>query len=152
MVWPFISHIIISAITGALLGAYCIMSFRNCSNDVKAKLFKAYCSSFYGLTTWYSFHVSVKKKLDIAYKKIFRALFNYRREGTTFNMLKHSIDPYSCHERKYLYGFIKRIESCDNLLCAITNSTFYRSSQFFNYCMNVLYMVPNTSWYSIIFI
>ena len=127
-------------------GNFLISKFRNCTNDVKAKLFKSYCSSFYGISTWYSFHVSVRRKLDIAYKKIFRALFSYKRECTTFNMLKHSIEPYSCHERKYLYGFIKRIESCDNtMLCAITNSTFYRSSQFYNYCLKVLYMVPNMS-------
>ena len=107
------------------------------------KLLKSYCSSFYGLTTWTSYHVYVKKKLEVAYKKIFRALFKYKHEGTTSNMLNQHIIPFKVIERKYMYGFMKRLEICDNLIIhKIVNSVFYRSSGFYLHYIKLLYRVP----------
>ena len=121
-------------------GNFLISKFRNCTSDVKSKLFKSYCTSFYGINLWYSYHATVKRKVNIAYKKIFRALFNHKRDGTTFNMLTYTINPFSCMERNLVYGFTKRIESCDNTIVhTITNSVFYRSSKFHDNCMKLLF-------------
>ena len=34
-----------------------INKFRNCSSDVKSKLFKAYCTNFYGINLWSLYNV-----------------------------------------------------------------------------------------------
>ena len=121
-------------------GNMLISKFRSCSPEVKVKLFKAYCTSFYGFTTWSSYHLSLKKKLDVAYKKIFRSFFLCRREGTTLSMLQYSIEPFPVILRKCLYGFVERIYDCDNsILCAIVNALFYRSTPFFKHYIRTVH-------------
>ena len=87
-------------------GNVLIGRFRHCSLEVKSKLFKAYCTSFYGITTWSHYHSTVKNKLDVAYEKIFRAFCKYRREGTTNNMILNDVKPFPVTERHLMYGFI----------------------------------------------
>ena len=117
-----------------------ISKFRHCSTDVKSKLFKSYCSSFYGSNIWCSFNVSSRKKLTVAYKQVFRSFFSCKREATTFQMLCHDIQPYDVLERKYLNGFLDRIFNCDNIIVkAIVNAMFFTSTQFYKRCDKILY-------------
>ena len=121
-------------------GNILISKFKHCSDEVKSKLFKSYCSSFYGLNTWSSHHMYVKKKLIVAYKKIFRAFFNYKLEGTTYHMLQLNISPFNVIERNCLFGFINRLNNCDNIIVStIVNAMFYKSTSFYRYFMNILY-------------
>lgn len=121
-------------------GNILISRFRHCSLEVKSKLFKAYCTSFYGITTWSFYHTTVKNKLDVAYKKIFRAFFKYKREGTTSNMILNDVKPFSVTERHLLYGFMERLDICENILVStIVNSLFYKSSRFFKHYRKLLY-------------
>ena len=117
-----------------------ISKFRSCSDDVKVKLFKAYCSSFYGFTTWTFYTASFKRKLVTAYNNIFRAFFSCKREGTSFQMLRHNIQPFVVQQRNCLHGFVKRIRDCDNtIVSAIVNAIFYRSTKFFNHYINIVH-------------
>lgn len=122
-------------------GNMLISKFRHCSTEVKCKLFNAYCSSFYGITTWRISHVYVYKKLNVAYKKIFRALFKLKKESTTFNMLQNNITPFIVIERNLLVGFVKRIEICDNVIVkSLVNSLFYISSRFYKSYVQKVYV------------
>ena len=121
-------------------GNILIKKFRHCSDDVKIKLFKSYCSSFYGSNLWCSFYDYNRQKLVVAYKQIFRSFFNCKREGTTFQMLNYSIQPFDVLERKCLHGFMERILNCDNVIVAcVVNATFFRSTKFFYHCSKILY-------------
>ena len=76
----------------------------------------------------------------VAYKKIIRLLFGFKREDTSTNMLVNNIRPFSVLARNYLFGFKERIESCDNKLVHIlANSLFYVSSRFCIHYIKVLY-------------
>ena len=122
-------------------GNILISKFRHCSAEVKAKLFKSYCSSFYGSTVWMKYNHGTRNKLIVAYKKIFRAFFSFKREGTTFNMLNNNINPLVVILRNCLAGFIKRIHDCDNVIVyTIVNSVFYHCSQFYSHFTKVLYI------------
>jgi hypothetical protein len=79
--------------------------FHMCSTEVKTKLFISYCTSFYGVTTWINYTNEVYRKINVAYKSIFRKLFDLEYEGTTYNMLKLKIRPFPVIERSLLYGF-----------------------------------------------
>lgn len=121
-------------------GNVLISKFRLCSDDVKVKLFKAYCSSFYGFTIWSLYNRSFMRNLITAYKKIFRAFFSRKREGTTFQMLSLNIQPFSVLHRKCLFGFIERIEKSDNTIVSmIVNAVFYHNTEFFNHSAKILY-------------
>ena len=53
-----------------------ITQFRQCSEEVKVKLFQTYFSSFYGMILWSSFKNDSKSIIVTAYKKIYRKFFN----------------------------------------------------------------------------
>ena len=105
----------------------------DCSKDeVKVKLFKSYCTTFYGCTLWTKYTSACKNKLVVAYKQIFRNLMNVQREGTTMNMLKFNVDHLDVVLRKLLFGFRNRLLLCDNsivqaIMCSLQ---FYSSSLF----------------------
>jgi len=85
-------------------GNVIINQFYMCSTEVKVKLFKSYCNSFYGLTTWCDFDDKLFHKLDVAFKRIFRGLFQIPliNTSTTEFMLKYNIDPLAVVNRKLL--------------------------------------------------
>ena len=121
-------------------GNFLIHKFRYCTVDVKIRLFLAYCTSFYGITTWFRFHENYKKRLDIAYKKIFRAFFRLKREGTTFNMLNMNLKPFAVLERNLLFGFLQRIYCSNNLLVReFVDSRLFMSSSHFLHIHKLLF-------------
>ena len=113
-------------------GNIIIKHFRKCTDEVKVKLFKSYCTTFYGCTLWTKYTSACKNKLVVAYKQIFRNLMNVQREGTTMNMLKFNVDHLDVVLRKLLFGFRNRLLLCDNsivqaIMCSLQ---FYSSSLF----------------------
>lgn len=117
-----------------------ISKFKQCTIDVKTKLFNSYCSSFYGSNVWSSFNEYTKKKVIVSYKQVFRSFFGFRREGTTSNMLIHKVNPYEVLERKYLYGFLERLNACDNVIVkSIVGAMFFKSTNFYKRCESILY-------------
>ena len=117
-----------------------IKKFRHCSEEVKVKLFKSYCSSFYGCTLWAKFYDYNINKLVVAYKQIFRAFFKRERKDTSRQMLDINIDSYGVILRKLVYGFRTRVFSSNNIVVAIiANSVFFRSSHIFKHWTKVLF-------------
>ena len=48
-----------------------INKFRNCSDEVKLKLFKTYCNSFYCSNLWYNFSKTMYRKVKSVYNRVF---------------------------------------------------------------------------------
>jgi hypothetical protein len=63
-------------VQGNKLGSY----FKNCTDDVKVKLFQSYCYSFYGLNLWCKFTNVCMQKVTSAYKPIFSNLFRVKEK------------------------------------------------------------------------
>ena len=123
-------------------GNILIKKFRHCSDDVKVKLFKSYCSSFYGCTLWSNFKQNTMSKLVVAYKQIFRCFFHCKRTATTFQMLNFNIDSYAVILRKLIFSLKERIfNSSNTIVNVITNAMFFYSSGIFKQWLVKLYSV-----------
>ena len=121
-------------------GNLLIKKFRNCTSEVKVKLFKSYCSSFYGCTLWARSSDASRRKLVVAYKKIFRNFMKCQRLGTTQQMLMLHIDPYDVIYRKLVFSFRNRILTCDNLLVqTIATSLHFYSTYLYKQWNKVLF-------------
>ena len=104
-----------------------ISKFRQCSDEVKKKLFRSYCTSFYGCCIWSRFTKACIRKLNVAYKRIFRGFMKRDLHATTYQMLELGIDSFDVIIRKLTYGFYNRIFQSDNyiLKCILGCDVFY---------------------------
>ena len=121
-------------------GNLLIKKFRNCTSEVKVKLFKSYCSSFYGCNLWARSCDASRRKLVVAYKQIFRNFMKCQRFGTTQQLLMLHVDPYDVIYRKLVFSFRNRIFNCDNLLVkTIASSLHFYSTYLYNQWNKVLF-------------
>ncbi|MCP3883797.1 MAG: hypothetical protein GY701_36125, partial [Sulfitobacter sp.] len=98
-------------------GNIIIAKFSNCDINIKIRLFKTFCNSFYGANIWTRFHMYQINKLCSAYNRIFRKLFSVSdRTKTIKTMLDYNIDPVVVTFRKLSCGFYKRVLSSHNSL------------------------------------
>ena len=98
-------------------GNVLIRNFRNCSDSIKTMLFKTYCTGLYGSSLWCSYKAKTLQKIKVAYNNVFRILMGLRRQGSVSKaMLDVNIDCFQVVCRKYIVGFISRLEKCDNVI------------------------------------
>ena len=111
-----------------------------CTTEVKSKLFISYCTSFYGITSWMNFNNESYSKINVAYKSIFRKLFDLEYERTTYNMLNLNIRPFPVIERNLLHGFYTRIsESANVIVKSIFNHMLVDKSPFLSRYFKCVY-------------
>ena len=105
-------------------GNVLLKKFSICDINVKIKLFKAYCTSFYCSQLWTCFTGVSYKKLKVAYNNILRLLFKLPRDcRISAKCMELHVDPFEVLLRKSVYGFRCRLLASDNLLLnAICNS------------------------------
>ncbi len=109
-----------------------IKRFRSCSENVKVKLFKAYCTSFYCMCLWTKYNVAKSvSKVKVAYNRVFRNLFQIRDQRVTSeNMCRLNIGHYNVIERKLVFSLRNRVLSTNNeLIQTIVSSLFFQTSQ-----------------------
>ena len=109
-----------------------IKQFRNCSEDVKVKLFKAYCTNFYCMNLWVKCNVQqTLTKIKVAYNRIYRHLFQIKdQRGTSAHMCFLNVNHYNVLERKLVYSLRDRvINSTNSVVKTIVSSLFFQSSQ-----------------------
>ena len=87
-------------------------SFAHCSDAVKVKLFKAFCTNMYCCHLWVNFKKCTINKLRVAYNNCFRKLLRLPRSCIASAMfVHHFVASFGEILRKMVYGFICRIES-----------------------------------------
>ena len=106
-----------------------IKRFKLCNNDVKVRLFKAYCSSFYCSQLWCNFDTVPYRKLQSSYNRIFRCLFKLPQDcSISQKCVEFNIDCFKVLIRKSAYNFRCRLFSSENgLIHSVTKSTFFYS-------------------------
>ena len=98
-------------------GNFLARSFAHCSDAVKVKLFKAFCTNMYCCHLWFNFNKCTFNKLRVAYNNCFRKLLRLPRSCRASAMFVHnSVVSFGDILRKMVYGFICRIESSHNVL------------------------------------
>ena len=116
-------------------GLYCrgnmLVSFRNCTPDVKNCLFKAYCSNAYGSQLWSFYKPAILKKVIVAFNDVYRNLFGIRRgESMSALYVLNNIDSFNVLQRKSVYSFKTRLQMSKNtLIQTIVTSQFYYISK-----------------------
>ena len=119
-----------------------IKNFRHGTEEVKLKLFRVYCSSFYGCNLCANFIDTCHRKLIVAYKQIFRNVMKCQRLGTTAQMLAWSIDPFAVINRKLVFGLRKQVLLCDNFIVqTIVSSLHFYSSSLYKEWKRVLFLL-----------
>ena len=103
--------------------------FSKCSNDVKACLFKSYCSSLYCSQLWSRYTCASFNKLKSSYNRIVRHLFHLKGETSiSQKCLEYGVECFNVVLRKSIFSFRSRLLQCDNMLVAsITKSAFFMS-------------------------
>ena len=104
-----------------------IKRFKQCSDEVKVKLFKAYCTSFYCMSLWTKY--SITKSLSAvkrAYNSIFRNFMHIKDKSTTsIKMVTLGIDHFNVIERKLVNGFRTRVLESENTTVKSVISSIY---------------------------
>ena len=100
------------------------------TDDVKSKLFQAYCSNVYCSQLWWNYNSEAYKKFVVAYNNCFRRLLGYKLTCSASQMfLCYNVHHFSVSRRKSMYSFMSRIKSGDNLVIQnvyMWESTFYK--------------------------
>ena len=89
--------------------------FHKCSEEVKIKLFRTYCSNMYCSQLWCNYRNSVMQKLKVTYHNAMRWLCNLPSNCSASNMLvSRDLPSFEALRRKYIYGFVLRLDACNN--------------------------------------
>jgi hypothetical protein len=108
-------------------GNMLIRKFKKCSVQVKAQLFKSYCSNIYAGHLWSKYSASCNRKIKVAYNSIFRVLMDLKRDcSMSSSYVEYSVHSFSGLLRVYINGFIERLEkSCNSLVSTLCNTTYF---------------------------
>ena len=122
-------------------GNMLVKKFMQCSYDVKVKLFKAYCNSFYCGNLWCNFSKATLRKVKTAYNRVFRSLMAIKDVlMTNRSMLEYAIDPLDVVQRKSIFSLRKRVMmSSNSIIMSIISSMQFNTSQLCIYWQKVLF-------------
>ena len=101
--------------------------FGMCSNEVKSRLFRSFCSALYCSPLWCLYKLSTFRKLQTSYNKMIHILFNLERQiSVSAKCIELNLDCFKVLLRKHTFGFRSRILVCENnIINAITNSVYF---------------------------
>ena len=121
-------------------GNFLARHFCYCSDVVKVKLFKSFCSNLYSSHLWSHFKKSSFSKVRVAYNNCFRILFKLPRSCSASQMFVFN-DVLSFGEllRKSVYNFMCRVDSSHNVLLKCVSLVTFTSSQLRKHWRSILY-------------
>jgi hypothetical protein len=119
-----------------------IRNFRKCTAEVKCELFRSYCSSLYCSHLWYKFTAFTLQRLHVAYKGIFRQLFNLNYDSSiSLHMTLSHIDALEAILRRNVYSFRARMYlSSNDLVKGILESVNFQFCNISKKWNSILYV------------
>ena len=110
-------------------GNMLLRNFRHCSEDVKVKLYKAYCSSIYCCALICSYHKTILTKLHVAFNKIFKSLMQVPRDHSASALfVSLGVDNFLVMRRKLVFSFVRRVNcTSNNLVQSMLKTMFFTS-------------------------
>ena len=107
-------------------GNMLIRKFKNCSIDIKVKLFKCYCSNLYCSALWETHKAINFKQLMVAYNNVFRYLYGIRGVHSISQIFTNlGVDGFGALYRKSVFSILSRISTCDNSLVQTIYGSMY---------------------------
>ena len=108
-----------------------IARFKDCSNEVKTRLFRTFCNNAYGGHLWSRYSDFSMHKLNVAFNDIYRKLFGVKRGVSMSDIyVRSNIDCLRVVLRKASYRFRKCVLLSSNIFVRFltTSVFFYKSS------------------------
>ena len=118
-------------------------NFDKCTESVKVKLFRTYCTSLYTPHLWWKYSGNKLNQLYVAYNNSFRIIIRQPPWCSASHMFVTRKVP-SCKEiiRKLTLKFLYRIHNSNNsIIRAITNSDWMYHSPFYKKMINVTHSI-----------
>lgn len=116
--------------------------FKDCSEEVKSRLFTTYCNNVYCGHLWTCYKPVDINKLTVAFNDIYRMLFNIKRgESMSTIYINNNMDCFKVLLRKAAFRFRTRLLNSDNVYVKlIINSVhFYKNSSLTNLWAKILF-------------
>ena len=121
-------------------GNYLARNFRYCSEIVKVKLFKSFCSNLYSSHLWSYFKKNSFNKVRVAYNNCFRLLFKLPRScSASYMFVSNDVLSFGELLRKSVYNFMCRIDASQNFLIKCVALVTCTSSQLRKHWRSILY-------------
>ena len=96
-----------------------IKTFSMCAPEVKATLFRTFCSNMYCSQLWHDFRSGSIRQLIVGYNHSFRHIMNYPRNCSASGMFVfNDIPSFMELWRNYIYGVMQRLINSDNSVVA----------------------------------
>ena len=126
-----------------------LRKFSKCSNEVKLKLFNAYCTSVYTGPLWVKYKVATLNKAKVAYNTILRKLLGIARfaDGINYSashmFVHNNVLSFNELMRKCIYSFSIRVDNSDNEFIIQMNSSVVKiRSKIWQYWRRTLHTDP----------
>ncbi len=115
--------------------------FKGCNNDVKNRLFKAYCTTFYCASLWSIFKSKHLQRLQVAHNNIFRMLYDIQGRGSiSMQFVARNVPNTRVIRRKLIYSLYTRVLCSNNgIVNAISNNASFIFSSLFNEWKSMLF-------------
>ena len=104
-----------------------ISRFKDCTDEVKTRLFKTFCHNVYGGHLWSQYKQSSMGKVVVAFNDVYRKLFGIRRGVSMSGIyVQNNLDGFKTLLRKASFNFRNRLlESINEYVTVITRSVFF---------------------------
>ena len=91
-----------------------------CSDDVKASLFRAYCTPLYTAQLWSSYFTKTLQRLNVAYNDALRLLLRVPRwHSASVLFVNQGIPTFKALLRKLMYSFMCRLDKSYNSIIVV---------------------------------
>lgn len=116
--------------------------FHMCSNNVKIKLFRTFCSPMYTSQLWWNYKKMSINKLYVAYNNAFRMLLKLQRDCSSSGMfVNNNVNTCPAVIRNLVYRFMNRIEVSGNYIVkSVLTSDMRWQSRIRLHWMKLLYV------------
>ena len=120
-----------------------IRLFSHCSKDVKIKLFRTYCTSFYCASLWSNFSSNSFKRIKVAHNTIFKVLMKadgYSSASRLF--VEYNVPNTDVITRKLSCSLYNRIlHSDNNMVKVIVDSLYFNTSLLYKHWLEQLFFL-----------
>ena len=119
-----------------------VRRFHMCSDEVKIKLFRAYCTPLYTSQLWFNYKQRTMNKLLVGYNNALRILLKLPWDCSASKMFaERHLPSGKALLRNLVFKFMKRLElSTNTLIVAIRNSDLHWSSRLRKHWHDSLYV------------
>lgn len=111
-----------------------VRKFHHCSDDVKVRLFRAYCTPMYAAPLWVNYKKETMRKLQVAYNDCLRILLEKPRSSSASKLFCDSgLSTLQALLRNLMFKFMSRLDESQNCIIMMLTSPRCSSARYQSY-------------------